>query len=74
MKLSVMKIFIVLPAYNAEKTLIRTLAEIPEEYNQNVILVDDFSLDDTVKIAEEAGLIVYRHEKNLGCLNPNCLF
>lgn len=60
------KIFIVLPAYNAEKTLLPTLEEIPSELNRNVILVDDNSTDNTVKIAEEAGLKVFRHEKNLG--------
>jgi len=35
------QIFIVLPAYNAEKTLERTLAEIPSEYREHIILVDD---------------------------------
>jgi glycosyltransferase involved in cell wall biosynthesis len=61
-----MNVFIVLPAYNAEKTLLRTLAEIPDEYDKNIILVDDNSTDNTVKIAEEAGLAVFRHSKNLG--------
>lgn len=60
------EIVIVLPAYNAEKTLMRTLAEIPPEYRQHVILVDDGSHDRTVEIAKEADLIVFRHEVNLG--------
>jgi glycosyltransferase involved in cell wall biosynthesis len=60
------KIVIVLPAYNAEKTLVRTLAEIPPEYRQHVILVDDASRDRTVEIAKEANLIVFRHEVNSG--------
>jgi glycosyltransferase involved in cell wall biosynthesis len=60
------KIVIVLPAYNAEKTLLRTLAEIPSQYRQHVILVDDCSKDGTVKIAEEAGLTVFRHPVNRG--------
>lgn len=60
------EIVIVLPAYNAEKTLLRTLAEIPPEYRQNVILVDDGSQDRTVEIAKEAGLIVFCHEVNHG--------
>lgn len=60
------KIVIVLPAYNAAKTLMRTLAEIPEEYRKHVILVDDASKDDTVKIATQAGLIVFEHSENLG--------
>jgi glycosyltransferase involved in cell wall biosynthesis len=60
------KIVIVLPAYNAEKTLLRTLAEIPQEFTSNIILVDDASKDNTVAVAQNAGLIVFRHEKNLG--------
>jgi glycosyltransferase involved in cell wall biosynthesis len=60
------KIIIVLPAYNAEKTLLRTLAEIPSEYTQHIILVDDGSRDRTVEVAQEAGLIVIRHEVNRG--------
>lgn len=60
------KIVIVLPAYNAEKTLLRTLAEIPPEYRQYVILVDDCSKDRTVEIANAAGLIVFRHDVNKG--------
>jgi glycosyltransferase involved in cell wall biosynthesis len=54
------KIVIVLPAYNASKTLHRTLNEIPQEYRENVILVDDASQDDTVEVAKQAGLIVFQ--------------
>jgi glycosyltransferase involved in cell wall biosynthesis len=61
-----LKIFIVLPAYNAAKTLIRTLEEIPPEFRQHIILVDDASQDDTVKIAQAAGLTVFQHSKNRG--------
>lgn len=60
------KIFIVLPAYNAEKTLMRTVNEIPEYYQKNVLLVDDGSSDKTVEIAEQAGLQVISHKKNMG--------
>lgn len=60
------KIFIVLPAYNAEKTLVRTLHEIPPEFHENIILVDDASTDDTVKLAKSLGLQVVEHKKNLG--------
>lgn len=60
------KIVIVLPAYNAERTLLRTLAEIPLKYRKHIILVDDCSLDRTGKIAEEAGLTVFRHDVNRG--------
>ena len=60
------KIVIVLPAYNAAKTLNRTLSEIPSEYMKYIILVDDASQDDTVTVAEAAGLTVFRHKKNKG--------
>jgi glycosyltransferase involved in cell wall biosynthesis len=59
------KVVIVLPAYNAEKTLMRTLAEIPDEY-KNIILVDDGSTDQTVSRAKSAGLYVVCHNINLG--------
>jgi glycosyltransferase involved in cell wall biosynthesis len=60
------KVFIILPAYNAEKTLRQTIGAIPEEYLGNIILVDDCSHDGTLKVAEELGLDFFRHEKNLG--------
>lgn len=60
------QIFIVLPAYNAEKTLMRTLAEIPVEFRQHIILVDDHSSDRTVELALNAGLTVFQHEVNKG--------
>jgi glycosyltransferase involved in cell wall biosynthesis len=60
------KIVIVLPAYNAGKTLLQTLAEIPKEYQDHVILVDDASTDNTVEEAKKAGLIVIQHKKNRG--------
>jgi glycosyltransferase involved in cell wall biosynthesis len=59
-------IFIVLPAYNAAKTLMRTLHEIPREYRYNIILVDDASKDNTVEIAQKAGLKVIVHPQNRG--------
>lgn len=60
------RIFIVLPAYNAAQTLMRTLDEIPMEYRQNIILVDDASTDNTVEIARQAGLTVIVHPENRG--------
>lgn len=60
------KVFIVLPAYNAARTLMRTLAEIPPEYRENILLVDDASQDNTVALARQAGLHVFVHERNLG--------
>jgi glycosyltransferase involved in cell wall biosynthesis len=58
-------IVIVLPAYNAERTLLRTLAEIPTGYD-HVLLVDDASTDRTVEIAKSAGLKVIQHMENRG--------
>jgi glycosyltransferase involved in cell wall biosynthesis len=60
------KILIVLPAYNASKTLMRTLKEIPAEYSNNILLVDDASKDNTVELAKEARLIVHSHKINKG--------
>ncbi|MDB2463808.1 glycosyltransferase family 2 protein [Flavobacteriaceae bacterium] len=61
------KIIVVLPAYNAEKTLLRTLEEIPLEIVDEIILVDDDSSDDTIKVAEEYGLKnIIKHDSNLG--------
>jgi glycosyltransferase involved in cell wall biosynthesis len=61
-----LKVIIVLPAYNAAKTLLRTLAEIPPEYKEHIILVDDASKDETVSMARNAGLVVFQHDKNRG--------
>ncbi len=61
-----MKVVVVLPAYNAEKTLERTVADIPKDIVSEIILVDDASRDRTVQIAEKLGLKVFRHEKNRG--------
>ncbi len=56
----------VMPAYNAAKTLERTVSDIPAGAVDEIVLVDDCSLDNTVEIAERLGLTVIRHEKNLG--------
>ncbi len=59
-------IFIILPAYNAAKTLMHTLNEIPPEFRKNIILVDDASTDNTPEIARQAGINVFVHPRNLG--------
>ncbi len=59
-------IIIVMPAYNAAKTLQRTYDEIPAEYRKEIILVDDCSSDNTVEIAKKLGVKVICHSKNLG--------
>lgn len=60
------KVVVVMPAYNAEKTLERTLADIPREWVDDIILVDDASRDGTVELARKLGLRVFAHEKNRG--------
>ena len=60
------KIVVVLPAYNAEKTLEQTYNEIPKIVDE-IILVDDLSNDDTVKVARELGIKhIITHKKNKG--------
>ncbi len=60
------KIAVVMPAYNAEKTLARTYADIPTGWVDDVILVDDASRDKTVEEARRLGLHVVVHGKNRG--------
>lgn len=60
-------ICVVLPAYNAEKTLEITYREIPFDIVDQVILVDDSSKDNTVEVARQLGIQhIIRHEKNRG--------
>ena len=61
------KIVVVLPAYNAAKTLEKTYAEIPMDIVDEVVLVDDASRDSTVEVAAKIGLKhIISHEKNKG--------
>jgi glycosyltransferase involved in cell wall biosynthesis len=60
------KIVVVLPAYKAEKTLERTVAEIPRDIVDEVLLVDDASSDRTVEVGHKLGLRVFVHGQNLG--------
>ncbi|MBU0700638.1 glycosyltransferase family 2 protein [bacterium] len=55
-----------MPAYNAEKTVEKTYRDIPQGVVDEVILVDDNSHDNTVKVARELGLIVIEHLQNRG--------
>lgn len=60
------KIVVVMPAYNAEKTLEKTYNEIPKRIVDKIIVVDDCSIDRTAEIAESLGLEVYIHKENRG--------
>lgn len=60
------KVVVVMPAYNAEKTLRMTYAELPHDIVDLVILVDDGSKDETTKIARELGLELFVHDRNYG--------
>lgn len=61
------KVVVVLPAYNAEKTLRQTYAEIPFDIVDDVVLVDDASSDRTVEVGQELGIQhIIRHPQNRG--------
>ena len=60
------KVIIVLPAYNAEKTLVKTFNEIPPEFREHILLVDDASKDNTVELAKSLGIKVIQHGQNKG--------
>src|SRR5690349_20293269 len=60
------KIVVVLPAYNAAKTLEKTYEEIPFEFVDDVVLVDDASRDDTAEVARRLGIKTIVHERNKG--------
>src|SRR5713101_5670341 len=60
------RIVVVLPAYNAAKTLEKTYADIPKDFVSKIILVDDVSQDQTVDVAHALGLSVIIHIQNRG--------
>ena len=60
------KIVVVMPAYNAAKTLERTYREVPLDLVDEIVVTDDASSDDTVRVARELGLRTLVHQKNLG--------
>lgn len=61
-----LKVVVVMPAYNAAKTIEKTYKDIPKKIVDEILVVDDDSHDDTVSVAEKLQLPVYVHKKNLG--------
>ena len=60
------KIVVIMPAYNAEQTLLKTYEEVPRDLVDEVILTDDFSRDRTVEIAHRLELTLLVHDENRG--------
>ena len=60
------KLVVVMPAYNAEKTLRQTFHELPHEYIDDIILVDDASQDRTAEISSELNIRTIIHSENMG--------
>ena len=60
------KVIVVMPAYNAEKTLIKTYNEIPRDIVDEIILTDDASRDNTIEIARKLNISTIIHNSNKG--------
>ena len=60
------KVVVVMPAYNAARTLRMTYEELPKEHVHKVILVDDASTDDTIAVARQLNLELFAHNRNYG--------
>jgi glycosyltransferase involved in cell wall biosynthesis len=60
------KVVVVMPAYNAGRTLRMTYEELPKDTVNLVILVDDASTDSTLEIARDLGLQIFVHDRNYG--------
>jgi glycosyltransferase involved in cell wall biosynthesis len=60
------KVVVVMPAYNAAKTLLKTYNEIPRGIVDEVLVTDDCSSDETTDIARKIGVSLYIHEENKG--------
>lgn len=68
------KIVVVMPAYNAEKTLMKTYSEIPKDIVDEIILTDDASKDNTVDIAKKLNIktIIHKSNKGYGANQKTC--
>ena len=60
------KIIVVMPAFNAARTLERTYRDLPLDIVDEVLLVDDGSADTTAEVSRALGLITLRHDRNMG--------
>ena len=60
------RVVVVMPAYNAERTLRQTYEELPKDIVNLVILVDDGSTDRTLDVARQLDLEIFRHNRNYG--------
>lgn len=60
------KVIVVMPAYNAEKTLVKTYEDLPKDFVDEIILVDDASRDRTADTSKRLGIKTFVHKKNLG--------
>jgi glycosyltransferase involved in cell wall biosynthesis len=60
------KVLVVMPAYNAARTLERTFQDIPFDVVDEVLLVDDASHDETLEVARRLGIRCFLHERNMG--------
>lgn len=60
------RLIVVMPAYNAAQTLLKSYEELPHEIVDEVIVVDDHSRDDTVELSRRLGLTTIQHNHNLG--------
>ena len=60
------KIVVVMPAYNAARTIERTTREIPMDLVDEIVVTDDASRDDTVEVARRLGLRTLVHDRNRG--------
>lgn len=60
------KIVVVMPAYNAARTLKKTYDEVPKDIVDEIVLVDDGSHDETIELSKQLGIKTFIHEKNFG--------
>ncbi len=60
------KVIVVLPAYNAERTLEQTVKDIPRDWVDEILLVDDATQDETWRVAQRLGVATVRHPENRG--------